>query len=51
MVVVSAQSGNTPKIASSLNVTASGFTVLVIDHNGNGVSDASVQWIAVGTAP
>jgi hypothetical protein len=51
VVVVNAQSGNTPQIASSLNITASGFTVLVIDHNGNGVSNASVQWIAVGLAP
>jgi len=50
VVVVSAQSGNTPKIASALNTTATGFNVLVIDHNGIGVSNASVQWIAVGPA-
>ncbi len=50
VVVVSAQSGNTPKIASALNATATGFNVLVIDHNGVGVSNASVQWIAVGPA-
>jgi hypothetical protein len=51
VVVVSAQSNNTPKIASALNATAHGFNVLVIDHNGVGVSNASVQWIAVGLAP
>ena len=51
VVVVSAQSNNTPKIASALNATAHGFDVLVIDHNGVGVSNASVQWIAVGLAP
>ena len=50
VVVVSAQSNNTPKIASALNATATGFNVLVIDHNGIGVSNASVQWIAVGLA-
>jgi hypothetical protein len=50
VVVVSAQSDGTPKIASALNATATGFTVLVIDHNGSGVSNASVQWIAVGSA-
>jgi len=51
VVVVSAQSNNTPKIASALNAIATGFNVLVIDHNGAGVSNASVQWIAVGLAP
>jgi len=50
VVVVSAKYGNNPKIASALNATATGFNVLVIDHNGIGVSNASVQWIAVGPA-
>jgi hypothetical protein len=50
VVVVNAQSGNAPRIASALNATATGFNLLVIDHNGAAVSNASVQWIAVGAA-
>jgi hypothetical protein len=49
-VVVCAQSDGIPRMASPVDNTSSGFTVAIMDHAGNAVSNASVQWIAVGPA-
>ena len=50
-VVVCAQSGSVPRMASPVDNMPGRFTVAVMDHSGNAVSQANVQWIAVGRAP
>jgi hypothetical protein len=49
-VVVCAQSGGVPRMASPVDNTSSRFIVAIMDHAGNAISNASVQWIAVGPA-
>jgi hypothetical protein len=46
-VVTCAQDAGTPLIACPVNHASDGFSLSLIDHDGNTVSDAWVLWIAV----
>ena len=47
VVVTSAQYYGEPKISCAVDNTADGFYLHMIDYNGNSVSNAWVQWIAI----
>ncbi len=46
-VVSSAQYSGVAKMSCPVNHSASGFSIAIQDHDGNSVSDAWLQWIAV----
>ena len=46
MVVTSSIKANVPIIASPVNIGADGYTIKLIDHNGNPVDNAYVIWTA-----
>jgi hypothetical protein len=50
LIVTSAQYGRVLKIAYALNNAATGFDLALKDNAGNTVSNAWVQWIAIGLA-
>jgi hypothetical protein len=48
IVITCAQYSNMPKITAPIDINADGFTLKMIDHNGNPVtSNAYVLWIAI----
>lgn len=50
VIVTGAQYSWDPKIACAVNNAATGFDLALKDNAGNTVSNAWVQWIAIGLA-